>query len=150
MIEIEFDSQTVLNALQNLQQASSDLEPALVEIGEMLTESTKQRFESASSPNGNAWPSNSKVTTSRKPGNKPLIGETGLLMDTINYQLVGDNTLEVGSPMEYAAMQQFGGNKSEFPWLWGDIPARPFLGVSDEDEKEILDIVHDHLQLALK
>ena len=47
--------------------------------------------------------------------------------------------------MEYAAMQQFGGIKSEFPHLWGDIPARPFLGVSESDAEEILAIVHDYL-----
>jgi phage gpG-like protein len=31
-------------------------------------------------------------------------------------------------------MQQFGGTKAEFPNLWGDIPPRPFLGLSIEDE----------------
>jgi phage gpG-like protein len=46
--------------------------------------------------------------------------------------------------MVYAAMQQFGGTKAEFPHLWGDIPERPFLGVSD-DEKEILEIISDYL-----
>ncbi len=51
----------------------------------------------------------------------------------------------LGSPMEYAAMQQFSGKKSEFPHLWGDIPARPFLGISKEDRQAILDIVEAYL-----
>lgn len=71
---------------------------------------------------------------------RPLIGESRALSTTIDYRVSG-NTLEVGSPMEYAAMQQFGGTKGEFPNLWGDIPARPFLGVSEQDEGKILDVL---------
>jgi len=152
MIEIEFEYKAVLASLEKLQHASADLSPALAEIGEMLVESTKQRFENTKGPDGKPWLLNSVLSTllnDDKKNDRPLTGETGLLMDTINYQLVGNNTLEIGSPMEYAAMQQFGGKKSEFPFLWGDIPARPFLGVSARDEKEILDIIHDHFQAAL-
>jgi len=46
-------------------------------------------------------------------------------------------------------MQQFGGTKSEFPWLWGDIPARPYLGISDADEIEVLEIINEYLEEAL-
>ena len=84
-----------------------------------------------------------KYIWNRKGRNKPLV-DHGTLMDMIKAEVHG-NVLEVGSPMEYAAMQQFGGEKSEFPNLWGDIPARPFLGISDADEKAILKIVEDHL-----
>jgi len=55
----------------------------------------------------------------------------------------------IGSPMEYAAMQQFGGTKAEFPNLWGDIPARPFLGISSQDENEILTILRNYLESAV-
>jgi phage gpG-like protein len=52
-----------------------------------------------------------------------------------------ENSLLVGSTMKYAAMQQFGGKKSQFPHLWGDIPARPFLPITPSgtlypDEKD--------------
>jgi phage gpG-like protein len=33
--------------------------------------------------------------------------------------------------------------------LWGDIPARPFLGVSDDDKDEILNIIAAHLRDAV-
>jgi phage gpG-like protein len=42
-------------------------------------------------------------------------------------------------------MQQFGGTKSRWPHLWGSIPARPFLGVNPDDEREILDILRKHM-----
>jgi phage gpG-like protein len=79
-------------------------------------------------------------------GKRPLIGETGALAHQIHFRVKG-NVLEVGSSMEYAAMQQFGGKKSEFPNLWGDIPARPFLGISDNDIQNINQTIVDYLGL---
>ncbi len=37
------------------------------------------------------------------------------------------------------------GNAKTVPIPWGDIPARPFLGVSDADRGNILDIINSHL-----
>jgi phage virion morphogenesis protein len=146
VISVEFNNDEIKKALQNLQNAVGNLRPALADIGEYLAESTKQRFESQTGPDGQHWKDNSAVTIARKGVNHPLTGESGKLMDEIHYNLIGDDLLEIGSPMEYAAMQQFGGSKSEFPNLWGDIPAREFLGVSDDDEKNILDIISRHLR----
>jgi phage virion morphogenesis protein len=156
-----------LGELKDLLQRVDDLGPALREIGEDLTESTKQRFASATDPDGTPWARNSVVTLERygamfarnkdgtmKPGGvramgakKPLTGETRALQTTINYQVTGPTTVTIGSPMVYAAVQQFGaqagslGPKSP----WGDIPARPFLGLSPADEQGILDVVRGYL-----
>lgn len=148
MIEIHIDNQAVLTALQNLLRTTGNLRPALIEIGEVLTESTKQRFGSKTGPDGQAWAANSETTIERKGRDQPLTGETGKLMDEIHDNLVGPDTLAIGSTREYAAMQQFGGTKDEFPQLWGDIPARPFLGISDADQDAILAIIEDHLRNA--
>jgi phage virion morphogenesis protein len=148
MITIEYNDRDILEALQNLQRATDNLQPALTEIGEKLTESTKQRFSSQTGPDGQRWKANSPVTIDRKGRDQPLI-DGGHLMEQISPKLIGNDILEVGSTMQYAAMQQFGGTKSEFPHLWGDIPARPFLGISDDDRNEILSILDDHLSDAL-
>lgn len=145
-IVIEIDSKNVLDALNRLQQAAARPRPALLEIGEELVESTKKRFGAQTAPDGSRWARNSAVTIKRKGRNQPLTGETGTLMSQINYQLLNDATLEVGSPTVYAAMQQFGGTKEQFPHLWGDIPARPFIGISDTDEKTILDVIVQYLR----
>ncbi len=145
MIEIRINDKQVLQALANLEQHVSDLSPALKQIGEDLTKSTKQRFADRKGPDGKPWKQNSPVTIQRKGRDFPLTGKTGVLGDTINYQLTGNDTLEVGSPERYAAMQQFGGKKSEFPWLLGDIPARPFLGISNDDNEKIIEIIYNHL-----
>lgn len=81
-------------------------------------------------------------------GKRPLIGAGKSLSTQIYYRVEGD-TLLIGSPQVYAAMQQFGGSKAQFPHLWGDIPARPFLGISDADEAQMERTALDHLESLL-
>ncbi len=145
MIEIKVDNKTVNDTLERLASASANPRPALLAIGESLVLSTKKRFETSTAPDGTHWTPNSPSTLIRKKGNKPLVGKTGNLAQQISYAIDG-NGLRIGSPMEYAAMQQFGGQKSKFPHLWGDIPARPFLGISDADEQMIVSTVTDYLR----
>jgi len=166
MITIAIDDRAVLAALNDLIGKVSDITPALQDIGEHLTETTKRRFDSSTAPDGSAWAPNTQTTilnylggtkgnfkkdgqlskkgAARQGSKKPLIGESRSLMSTISYAVTG-NAVEIGSPMIYAAMQQFGGSKSEFPNLWGDIPARPFLGLSEDDARSILEILSDYL-----
>ena len=167
MITIQVNDKQVLDVLAALTQRTQDLRPALREIGEDIAESTKRRFASATAPDGTPWEANSQVTTDRYLGlfsssykkdgtlskagaarggsKKPLTGETKALQRSINYQVNGTSSVSIGSPMVYAAMQQFGGTKAQFPHLWGDIPARPFLGLSDSDKTNILEIVGSYL-----
>lgn len=73
---------------------------------------------------------------------KPLIGETSSLASQIFKRFDSDGALLIGSDREYAAIQQFGARKNQFGKApWGDIPARPFLGISGKDESTILDII---------
>ncbi len=76
---------------------------------------------------------------------RPLIGASKSLSTQI-YDRFAGGALEVGSPLVYAAMEQFGGQKSEFPHLWGDIPARPFLGVSAADADKMERTALDYLE----
>jgi phage virion morphogenesis protein len=159
MMSFELHDDEIQRALQSLQGAVGNLRPAMAEIGEVLTESTKQRFSTKTGPDGQQWKENSDFTINfihkfdgfewMKGRDDPLIGRSGKLQDQIHYNLIGNDALEVGSPMKYAAMQQFGGTKSEFPHLFGDIPARPFLGVSDDDKNEIMAILNRHLASAV-
>ncbi|MBP9100484.1 MAG: phage virion morphogenesis protein [Nitrosomonas sp.] len=144
-IQVDYDDKEVTRMLRRLIDAGINPRPALLEIGEELVDSTKKRFETQTGPDGMPWARNKPSTIKRKGRDQPLTGG-GTLMDQINYQLTSNDTLEVGSPTIYAAMQQFGGTKAQFPNLWGDIPARPFIGVSDEDEDKIVDIFSLYLK----
>ena len=67
-----------------------------------------------------------------------------------------DSSALVGSNKPYAAMMHFGGDKSDFPHLWGDIPGRPFLPMDTEGqlqpeaEESILELAMHHLQKAAR
>lgn len=172
-MDIEIDDREILAALQRLGAAGGNLTPALKHIGEALVASTKRRFRTGTAPDGSPWAPNSQVTilgyldrykssytkggrlsksgAGRAAGKKPLIGESRSLSTTIKYEVSG-NTLRVGSPMEYAGTQQYGARKHSFAGgksPWGDIPARPFLGLSTADRKEVLEILAEHLGPAL-
>ncbi|MCK9987404.1 MAG: hypothetical protein AzoDbin1_03876 [Azoarcus sp.] len=167
MITININDRPILDALQELVERNRDLRPVLRAIGEDIAESTRRRFVTSTAPDGTPWAPNSQVTmdrylgvfrgsykkdgslskkgAARKGNKKPLIGESKDLSTTIAYQLEGTNAVAIGSNKPYAAMQQFGGAKAQWPHLWGDIPARPFLGLSDGDHRTILDTVTSYL-----
>lgn len=167
MINIEIDDELLRLTFTALAASAKDPRPVLNQVGELLIDSTKQRFGTSTGPDGTPWAKNSEATlmrylgkysgafskrdgkltksgAGRAGGKKPLIGETGDLSRQI-YKRIDGNSLIVGSTAPYGAMQQFGGSKSKFPNLWGDIPARPFLGLSDQDRVMILDEIADYL-----
>lgn len=167
-IRIDIDAGAITASINRLIQLTGPggLVPAQREIGEALVDSTRERFATSTAPDGTRWAPNTQVTylaylrksgkVTRKDGRlnkrgaelvqskKPLIG-AGKSLSTQIYYSIEDGALVIGSPMVYAAMQHFGGSKAQFPKLWGDIPARPFLGLSDDDERDILDILGRHL-----
>lgn len=172
---VNVDDEQVRAALQRLRGRAENLSPLMQRIGELLVESTQDRFSTATAPDGSAWAPNTETTITRYLGltrgnhkkdgslskkgaargaaKKPLTGETGELRRQIHYRVIG-NSLEVGSSMEYAAVQQFGRKKGESgsdrrgrPIPWGDIPARPFIGLSDDDKSGIEQSISDYLRL---
>lgn len=149
MILINLDTRDIETALKRLEWAVGDVRPALKNIGEALLKSTDQRFADQQTPEGDDWKENAPATIGIKGFDSPLVGaeRNFTLRGENHYQLDGD-TLIVGNTMKYAAMQQFGGQKSEFPHLWGDIPARPFIGLSDADRETLIEIISDHIAMA--
>lgn len=157
------------SVLRRVAARLGNITPVLKAIGEMETESTKRRFDLSIGPDGRRWAPNTELTileylgaykgsytktgklsakgAARAIAKKPLIGETRSLSSTINWQLDGDSVL-IGSPMVQASVQQFGAKAHEFgPAPWGDIPARPYLGVGFADERDILDLLQSFLLL---
>ena len=160
----------VRHALNRLLQSGRNLSPVLKDIGEHLLDSTQQRFARQTAPDGSLWQALSPQYQSAKKRNEnKILMLDGHLSGTLRWQVSG-NTLLFGSDRVYAAIHQFGGktrahtirprSKKALAWPGGkhpvkkvehpgsDIPARPFLGLSADDERDIVDIVHDHLQDA--
>lgn len=142
MITIEIKEDEITGALNALILHMGDMTEVMKEIGELLANSTQDRFTRGEAPDGSKWAAKSPNT--KGPDRRPLFGPNGVLSSQIFYD-AGPNSVEIGSPEPYAAMMQFGGTKSAFPHLWGDIPARPFLGISEEDRVGILATVEEWL-----
>lgn len=151
---IELDDEVLRRTLQELPERATNLAPALKNIGEHLDETTRRRFDRHEAPDGTAWDPVSERYASRKrrgkaaprgrsgdrrPGN--ILRLTGELKDTLRFQILG-NELLFGSDRIYAATHQFGDDTR-------NIPSRPFLGLSDENDQSIREILNDHLQGAL-
>ena len=145
MIEFSFADRQALAALNELASRALNPTGVLKAIGEDLIETTKQRFASSTAPDGTEWKPNKASTLVHKSGSKPLIDSGTLENDTLSYHVLDPYTLVIGSSSKYAAMQQFGGKKSEFSHLWGDIPARAFLGISESDAAQIQAIISNFL-----
>lgn len=132
--------EAITKALNTMLARGLDLAPAFYEMGEHILESTQDRMSQELSPDGMPWEPLSINTIEQKDltnQSEKILRGYGTLADTLSYQ-VNSNQLMFGSNLEYAATHQFGRDKA-------NIPARPFLGVSGEDETEILDILRSHL-----
>lgn len=170
-ITVRLESAPVIARLQEIARRVDDLSPAMRGIGELMVESTKERFKSSTGPDGQRWKANALGTVlarlakikgaySKRDGRltkkgataitskKPLV-DTGMLQDTIRYQLTpGGQGVEIGTNRfagEWeggAAVHQFGNRK-------GTIPARPFLGLSANDERAVLDVLDRFLHQAV-
>lgn len=123
--------------------------PLLDDIGTELLNTTEDRFVQREGPDGTPWAPVSSRYARRKEAalatkRSGAVTDPGALLVLsrdlqrgIRAQVIGDE-LQIGSDRPYAATHQFGR---------GGIPARPFLGVSPEDEREIGLIVRHYLQL---
>lgn len=164
MITIEIDNRAVLDALQALAGRVDNLAPAFSEIGERLTETTQARFNTSTGPDGQHWAENSEATIlgylsgvkgaySKKAGmtkkgmtallgKKPLVA-SGLLQDSIHWQLIPGGVV-IGTD-RFADEWDAGAAVHQFGSRDGKIPARPFLGISDDDERTILEMLRHYL-----
>ena len=149
-VDVTLDDSQVGKALADLADRLGDIETPLRDIGEYLHQSTDNRFRQQVGPDGSPWAPLSPTTLARKKGDR-ILRESGTLQDTLRYQ-VSDNELAFGTDRPYGAVHQFGQGKGKSgktqrgaPIPWGDIPARPYLGLSAEDETEVLEIIGDYL-----
>ena len=146
MITINANTDAIERAIQELINKGDDLTAPMKSIGEEMINRTQQRFRDKEAPDGTPWAPNAPSTEKRKGHDRVLEGESKQLAKQFSYSASSEG-VEWGSLMVYAAMQNYGGTKAEFPHLWGDIPSREFIGLNDDDEDEVLGILADHFSL---
>lgn len=113
-------------------------DPALLDIlGAVAEGGARRRIqEEKAGPDGAAWaPWSARYAATRRSGKSLLQGE-GDLGDALFYERRSGG-VEVGSALVYAAIHQLGGEGTKRP----GIPARPYLGVATQDERDLADAV---------
>jgi phage gpG-like protein len=177
-IKVEINTGPVLKQLAQVASKLANLGPVHRQIGELLVDSTKVRFAQSKAPTGVSWAALSETTLgayigtfgksnfkksgelsargqARLASRKPLV-KSGTLAEQIFYAVSANGKeLTVGSPMEYAAVQNFGQKKGASgttkrgaPIPWGDIPAREFIGLSADDKAMMAREYADYIQGA--
>jgi phage virion morphogenesis protein len=129
------------------------------EIGEALVASTQRRFKTETGPDGKKWPQSIRA---RMEGGQTL-SDTRRLRNSVTAASRPDR-VEVGTNDKRAAIHQYGGIirakrakalRFSIGGQWAvkklvRIPARPFIGINDADNKAINEIVRDYLGDCLK
>lgn len=140
-IEIHWEYSEALSVINAMAAAGRDLEPAWREIGEYLDLAHRLRWDSQVAPDGTPWePLDPKTIESKRRRGLPddILVEHGYLRDLLRYETTAAELL-FGSDRVYGATHQFGRPDA-------GIPARPWLGTSEEDDDEILVILQRHLE----
>ena len=151
-IEIAAQDEQVRELLRQLAERMEDLTPAFAEIGEIVTESVQRNFEEHRAPDGTPWArlARSTVRQKAKRGRSPkdILIDRRILMGSIHPEAHRDHVV-IGTNVVYAAVHQFGAGlrahiatRRTFP----PIPARPFLGVREDDRPEIEDALRAFLE----
>ncbi|AQT58714.1 phage virion morphogenesis protein [Cellvibrio sp. PSBB023] len=159
----EYDDAAAQERLNQLQEKLGDLTPALQDIGEYLMNSHQQRFKDQVAPDGTPWAPLSPSYQRNKARNKNrILVLNGYLEKSFRYQ-VGNNELNFGTNVPYAAHHHFGTKpytikpKTKKALAFGGavvkkvnhpgLKARPLIGVSEADTEEILRLLDEHLEL---
>lgn len=142
---VEIDTKEVFslsNMLSGMELSSEDRSELLSELGVEAESQTQERFDTKVAPDGIKWNGIAEATRAyyakQHPGARPPLVVSGSLRDTIESQKKGSWEVLVGATKEYAAVHQYGFKKR-------NIPARPFLGVSLDDEADLAAITRDFI-----
>lgn len=148
---VEFRDGDLKRRLREIGERAEDLTPLMEMIGSRLVEAAQNRIDDTNAgPDGVPWPQSLRV---KEAGGKTLY-DLGTLRNSITYRAQA-REVEIGSNLIYAAIHQFGGDivprtagALTFRLANGQmvtcgkvtIPARPYLGISAEDEASLTDV----------
>ena len=157
-IHVDLRAEQLRTALAQLRRMGQDPGRLLRPIGVLLVRNTQDRFDAETDPDGNRWAPLSPWYAAVKTGPGILrgAGMRGGLQGSIVSEVSGSE-LAIGSNKVYAAIHQFGGTikpskgkllvfRTAGGQVFGaarsvTIPARPYLGLSSDDARDILEVV---------
>ena len=138
MIEIEINNaQQIASILNKLANAAQDRTLLMRSIAGTMESAVLQNFDVGGRPK---W-----LGLKYRQGT-PLVDTENLMSSITSYY--DNNVAEVGTNEPYAAIHQFGGKAGRGRKV--DIPARPFLVLTPQDEDDILEDVQAYFRSVVK
>lgn len=126
---------------QRLKRNAEDFTAVGQLIAEHLHASTNQRFMEERDPDGRAWEGLKKSTLATKRRKKiapRILKESLTLLKSIDTEVTAQAII-IGTDVKYAAAHQFGVAKR-------NLPARAFLGLSDDDRTAVEQLIIDYFE----
>ena len=133
-----------LNELEHSIKAWSKLHfsSLLQGLAGLVESQTRTRIvDEQTAPTGAAWPTWSPRYAKTRHGNHRLLQNTGHLLESLHARLQG-NSAVVGTNLSYAKAQQEGNRQHH-------LPARAFLGVSQDNQQDLQALVDDWMTKQL-
>ena len=151
----------LLLKLKSIETKSKNYKPLLEKIGKDMKTKTAMNFRSQKSPDGVSW------EKSKRDGQ--TLSDTGALRGSITYS-TDSSSVAVGTNLKYATTMHYGAKKGSlgsgranvksftrkngvkvkthtrrFISPWGNIPARPFIGIGKSMEKKYKKMIKEYI-----
>lgn len=163
----DIELRTIIERMERLDKPENKRK-LLALIGAEVESQTHERLrDTKESPDGSAWESWSDGYAKRREGQHSLLMSSGDLDESIQSFVKGSNAVHVGSPLSYASVHQDGfsgivqvpahvrritqafGRALKFPVYQSvgshtrplNIPQRQYLGLSNDNRKELLTLI---------
>ena len=144
-IEIKIDNKDVERKLLELAQKGENLRLLMKNIAGIFASATEENFKNEGRPD--KWTELSEATKKQRTKQKKWPGQilqvSGQLASSISTQY-DDESAIIGSNLDYAAIHQLGGQAGKNKKV--EIPARPYLKLTDDNFNEILDATKQYLK----
>lgn len=138
------DLRKAQRGLALLSRAGAWMPAILGSIGEAVRQHTDDRWRKELDPSGQPWKPLTKPYAkwkAKQPGAiQKTLQFTGRLRNSIAWQLVGDDAVAVGTPLEYAAPHQNPQKPNQL---------RPFLGIDRADRVSMGRIIAKNIRAVL-
>jgi phage virion morphogenesis protein len=141
-IQVRVESAKARDKVKNLNSLMLGLTYAFTELGEYILTETDMRFDRGVDPTGKPWLVSKRAM---KDGGKTLV-DHAILRQSVNYNATHDSVeVGVGNFPVYARIHQKGGRTGKGHRVL--LPARPYLGITEDDKLEARNIILRFLRL---
>lgn len=148
LIKVQLDAVLAQATLGRIEAGARNALPLFEEIGSALEASTRDRIgRTKTAPDGTPWLDLSPAWAARKKERgfaAGILTMRGDLLNSVAFEAAEDFVDIIAGPTEYAALHQYGGT-SDMAAGAAAVPARPYLGISNDDADEIDEATRDWL-----